>query len=167
MDAVFLELLNRSIAAGWLILAVVLLRLLLNRAPKNLRCLLWAFVPVRMLLPARIDDIAQWFLQFRIQQDDLMAFSRDSHGNLKIHAVISDRMIEDRFQIPMLVHPEYSLIDIDLFQIFDGRFPAQDDSIDFYDSFFDSIHVFSSHDTYDISDYSRNSFQKPPAQKSF
>ena len=54
MDAVFLELLNRSIAAGWLILAVVLLRLLLNRAPKNLRCLLWAFVPVRMLLPARI-----------------------------------------------------------------------------------------------------------------
>ena len=87
--------------------------------------------------------------------------------DLKIHAVVFDRMIEDRFQIPMRVHPEYSLIDIDLFQIFDGRFPAQDDSIDFYDSFFDSIHVFSSHDTYDISDYSRNSFQKPPAQKSF
>ena len=54
MDAFFLELLNRSIAAGWLILAIVLLRLLLNRAPKNLRCLLWAFVPVRMLLPSRI-----------------------------------------------------------------------------------------------------------------
>ena len=54
MDAFFLELLNRSIAAGWLILAIVLLRLLLNRAPKNLRCLLWAFIPVRMLLPARI-----------------------------------------------------------------------------------------------------------------
>ena len=29
MDAFFLELLNRSIAAGWLILAIVLLRLLL------------------------------------------------------------------------------------------------------------------------------------------
>lgn len=54
MDTVFLELLNRSIAAGWLILAVFLLRLLLNKAPKNLHCLLWGLVAFRMVLPARI-----------------------------------------------------------------------------------------------------------------
>lgn len=57
MDAVFLELLNRSIAAGWLVLAVVALRALLRRAPKNLRCLLWGLVALRLLLPARLKSV--------------------------------------------------------------------------------------------------------------
>ena len=34
MDAVFITLLNMSITASWLILAVILLRFLLKRAPK-------------------------------------------------------------------------------------------------------------------------------------
>ena len=54
MDAVFLELLNRSLAASWLVLAVLLLRPLTQRAPKNLRCLLWAMAALRLLLPAGI-----------------------------------------------------------------------------------------------------------------
>ena len=35
MDALFLEFLNRSLAASWLLLAVLLLRPLLKKAPKN------------------------------------------------------------------------------------------------------------------------------------
>ena len=54
MDAVFLELLNRSLAASWLVLAVLLLRPLTQKAPKNLRCLLWALAALRLLLPARL-----------------------------------------------------------------------------------------------------------------
>lgn len=54
MDAVFLELLNRSLAASWLVLAVLLLRPLTGKAPKNLRCLLWALAAMRLLLPARL-----------------------------------------------------------------------------------------------------------------
>ncbi len=54
MDAVFLELLNRSLAASWLVLAVLLLRPLTRKAPKNLRCLLWALAALRLLLPARL-----------------------------------------------------------------------------------------------------------------
>ena len=57
MDAVFLALLNRSIAAGWLVLAVVAVRALLKNAPKNLRCLLWGLVALRLLLPARLKSI--------------------------------------------------------------------------------------------------------------
>ena len=34
MNEFFLQVINRSISAGWLILAVVILRLLLKRAPK-------------------------------------------------------------------------------------------------------------------------------------
>ena len=54
MDAVFLELFNRSLAAGWLVLAVALLRFALKKAPKNLNCLLWGLVALRLLLPARL-----------------------------------------------------------------------------------------------------------------
>lgn len=51
MTAVFLKLLNMSIAAGWLILAVILLRLPLKKAPKWVRCALWALVAVRLVCP--------------------------------------------------------------------------------------------------------------------
>ena len=47
MERLLLSLWNRSAAAGWLILAVVLLRLVLQKAPKSMRCLLWALVADR------------------------------------------------------------------------------------------------------------------------
>ncbi len=57
MDAVFLKLLNMSIAAGWLILAVVVLRLLLRKAPRWLICLLWVPVGVRLVCPWSIESV--------------------------------------------------------------------------------------------------------------
>ena len=51
MSAVFLRILNMGIAAGWLILAVVLLRFFLKKAPKWISCLLWALAAVRLLCP--------------------------------------------------------------------------------------------------------------------
>ena len=51
MTTVFMKLLNMSISAGWLILAVVTLRLVMQRAPKNLRCVLWALVAFRLVCP--------------------------------------------------------------------------------------------------------------------
>lgn len=51
MESVFLKILNMSISAGWAVLAVLLLRLLLKGAPKWIRCALWGVVGVRLLLP--------------------------------------------------------------------------------------------------------------------
>lgn len=51
MDTVFIKLVNMSITAGWLVLAVLILRLLLKSAPKWIRCILWGFVAVRLLIP--------------------------------------------------------------------------------------------------------------------
>ena len=51
MDKIFLSLLNRGIAAGWLILAVLILRLVLKRAPKWIPCILWGIVAVRLICP--------------------------------------------------------------------------------------------------------------------
>ena len=52
MGEIFLKLLNMSIAASWLILAVILLRLLFKKAPKWLPCALWAIVAVRLICPS-------------------------------------------------------------------------------------------------------------------
>ena len=51
MEQVFLSFLNRSIAAGWLVLALVLLRPALKKVPKAVRCLLWGLVGVRLVCP--------------------------------------------------------------------------------------------------------------------
>ncbi|MDE7341056.1 MAG: M56 family metallopeptidase [Lachnospiraceae bacterium] len=56
MDTIFWELLNRSIAAGWLILAVMALRLLLRKAPKWLPCALWAIVAIRLICPFSLES---------------------------------------------------------------------------------------------------------------
>lgn len=56
MDVIFLKLLNMGIAAGWLILAVLLLRLLLRKAPKWIHCLLWGIVAFRLLCPFSIES---------------------------------------------------------------------------------------------------------------
>ena len=40
---IFLKLLNMSIAASWLVLAVLAVRLLFPKMPKWIRCLLWAW----------------------------------------------------------------------------------------------------------------------------
>lgn len=47
----FLELVNISITAGWIVIAVVILRLLFRKAPKWLNCLLWGIVGLRLCFP--------------------------------------------------------------------------------------------------------------------
>ncbi len=56
MEALFLKFFNQSVAAGWLILAVMLLRLLLRKAPKTFPCFLWGLVGVRLVCPLSIQS---------------------------------------------------------------------------------------------------------------
>lgn len=56
MEAVFLKLFNMSIAASFMILAVVLLRALLKKAPKALRPVLWALVGIRLIFPFSLES---------------------------------------------------------------------------------------------------------------
>lgn len=57
MDAFFLNLVNMSITASWLVLAVILLRLLLNKAPKAFAVALWAIVALRLIFPFSIESV--------------------------------------------------------------------------------------------------------------
>ncbi len=57
MDALFLKLLNISITAGWIVIAVVAVRFLLKKAPKWIICLLWALVAIRLVCPFSFESV--------------------------------------------------------------------------------------------------------------
>lgn len=57
MSKFFLDILNLSITASWLIVAVIATRFIFRkRAPKWVNCLLWSFVGLRLLLPFTIES---------------------------------------------------------------------------------------------------------------
>lgn len=51
MNELFLKIINMSISASWLILAVLILRLVLKKAPKWVNVLLWGIVAIRLICP--------------------------------------------------------------------------------------------------------------------
>ena len=57
MEQIFLKILNMSITASYLVLAIVLLRFLLKKAPKWLRCGLWMLVGIRLMLPFSFESV--------------------------------------------------------------------------------------------------------------
>ena len=56
MTEIFLQAVNLSISAGWLVLAVLLLRLALKKAPRWTALLLWGIVGLRLLIPLSIES---------------------------------------------------------------------------------------------------------------
>lgn len=57
MGEIFLKLLNMSITASWIILAVLGIRLLFRRIPKWITCLLWGVVAIRLIFPFSIESV--------------------------------------------------------------------------------------------------------------
>ena len=56
MVEVFLKLMNMSITAGYLVVAVLLARLFLKKSPKWISCLLWGIVALRLVLPFTVES---------------------------------------------------------------------------------------------------------------
>ena len=56
MSELFLAVINMSISASWIVLAVFVLRLLLKKAPKWIAVLLWAVVALRLICPFTMES---------------------------------------------------------------------------------------------------------------
>ncbi len=56
MTGLFLKIVNMSISASWLVLAVLLLRLALKKAPRWVSVLLWGIVAIRLVCPFSIQS---------------------------------------------------------------------------------------------------------------
>lgn len=80
MEAIFLKILNMSITASWLVLAIVILRLLLKKAPKAISVFMWALVGVRLICPFSFESIL-------------------SLGDPIIADAICDRIVHDSYSV--------------------------------------------------------------------
>ena len=56
MEALFSQISDMSVSASWLIIAVVFIRFLLQKAPKGFRYVLWALVAIRLVCPISIES---------------------------------------------------------------------------------------------------------------
>ncbi|MBE6778011.1 MAG: hypothetical protein E7541_01335 [Ruminococcaceae bacterium] len=56
MSEFFLEVVNRSLAAGWIVPVILLLRLLLRKVPRWITVMLWAVVAVRLICPFTLES---------------------------------------------------------------------------------------------------------------
>lgn len=56
MNELFLQIINRSISASWLVLVVLILRFVLKKAPKWVNVFLWGLVAVRLICPFSVES---------------------------------------------------------------------------------------------------------------
>lgn len=57
METVFLKLVNMSITASYLVLAVIALRLVFRKTPKWIFCVLWGMVALRLICPFSLESV--------------------------------------------------------------------------------------------------------------
>ena len=57
MTDVFLKLVNMSISASWIVIALLVLRFAIKKAPRYISCILWGIVGVRLICPFSLKSI--------------------------------------------------------------------------------------------------------------
>ncbi len=57
MADIFLKIVNMSISACWIVLAIVLLRIILKKAPKWVNCVLWGIAGLRLIMPFSFESV--------------------------------------------------------------------------------------------------------------
>ena len=98
MEAVFLKLLNMSINASWLVLAIVFLRFILKKAPKNIRVILWSLVGFRLVCPFSFESVLSLIpSKETVPQNIMMSPSPEIHTgfpsmNTAINPIISESL---------------------------------------------------------------------------
>ena len=57
MAGIFLKIVNMSISACWIVIAIILLRIVLKKAPKWINCVLWGIAGLRLVLPFSFESV--------------------------------------------------------------------------------------------------------------
>ena len=57
MAGIFLKIVNMSISACWIVLAIILLRFVLKKAPKWINCVLWGLAGLRLVFPFSFESV--------------------------------------------------------------------------------------------------------------
>lgn len=85
MNELFLTVINISLSASWLVSAVLILRLILKKAPKWVNVLLWGLVAVRLICPFTIESPVSLIPDFVGSGEWVSQWADDYVGDIDIH----------------------------------------------------------------------------------
>ncbi len=92
MEELFLKLLNMSITASWMILAVIILRLVLKNAPRFVHCILWGLVAIRLICPVSFESVLSM-----IPSTETVTLQNESKGSVVSYNVSTGiNAVDDR-----------------------------------------------------------------------
>ena len=97
----FPNILNASIAASWMVLAVLILRLILKKAPKWTRVALWGLVAIRLLLPFSIESAFSLIPSARTVPEEVLRYEGVQLRESVHLDVISNPSISGDFSIEL------------------------------------------------------------------
>ena len=72
MAEIFLKLVNMSISGGWVVLALLVLRLLCHKAPRWIYVILWGIVAVRLVCPISVESVMSLIPSAETVSPDIM-----------------------------------------------------------------------------------------------
>lgn len=111
MDEVMIKLFNMSLTAVWLILAVIVLRLILKKAPKDINLIMWGLVGLRLVCPFTFESVLSLIPSAETIPSDV-AFVSSPSVDTGFNAVneIINPAVSDFAQVPYTIG--YSPIDM-------------------------------------------------------
>lgn len=96
MSAIFINVINMSISAGYAILAILLIRLLLKKAPKWISVMLWCVAGIRLIIPFSVESVLSLIPSAETVSPDIMTDTSPtinsglSFINSSLNPIISD-----------------------------------------------------------------------------
>lgn len=101
MELSFVKLLNTSISAGWLILVVLVLRLVLKKAPKSIHCLLWAMVAVRLICPFSIESVFSLIPSAETVPEIYLTLEGESQQYDAVLSIVGNSLYPQQVNVPV------------------------------------------------------------------
>lgn len=99
MIELFLRLLNLSLTTSWLILAILLLRPIMKKAPRWVICALWALVAIRLLCPFSLESTFSLIPSSEpIPQDILLEHSPSINSGIPGVNEVVNPLLQDSFK---------------------------------------------------------------------
>lgn len=118
MDDVFLKLVNLSISASWLILAVLVLRVVLKKAPKWVMPLLWGVVALRLVCPFSIESALSLIPSAETIPSEIVTETREpvlyEQATLDI---VTNPTLPSAAEVPVGVSRQQAQVDFNIYSI--------------------------------------------------
>lgn len=101
MEALFVTLVNMSITASWLVLAIIGVRLVFRKTPKWILCLLWGLVALRLIFPFSLESALSLIPSTQtLPQEIVYTAQPEIHSGIEAVDSVVNPVLEENMTVP-------------------------------------------------------------------